>query len=116
MAVSAHCHGPDAVMGQKRVDLRRLTLRYGDGAHNMFWKTVHEGRPAKGMPTWKGVFTDEQFEQIYAFLFSLPVEGVSRPGRDSFNVVRGRSFMRMVMGGALAAILVLGAPAHGPTT
>ena len=27
--------------------------------------------PAKGMPTWKGVFTDEQFEQIYAFLFSV---------------------------------------------
>ena len=69
--ICAHCHGPDAVMGQKRVDLRRLTLRYGDGAHNMFWKTVHEGRPAKGMPTWKGVFTDEQFEQIYAFLSSI---------------------------------------------
>ena len=69
--ICAHCHGPDAVMGQKRVDLRRLTLRYGDGAHNMYWKTVHEGRPAKGMPPWKGVFTDEQFEQIYAFLFSL---------------------------------------------
>jgi ABC-type amino acid transport substrate-binding protein len=33
--ICAHCHGPDAVMGQKRVDLRRLTLRYGDGAHNM---------------------------------------------------------------------------------
>ncbi len=27
--ICAHCHGPDAVMGQKRVDLRRLTLRYG---------------------------------------------------------------------------------------
>jgi polar amino acid transport system substrate-binding protein len=69
--ICAHCHGPDAVMGQKRVDLRRLTLRYGDGAHNMYWKTVHEGRPAKGMPTWKGVFTDEQFDQIYSFLSSV---------------------------------------------
>jgi polar amino acid transport system substrate-binding protein len=69
--ICAHCHGPDAVMGQKRVDLRRLTLRYADGAHNMYWKTVHEGRPAKGMPPWKGVFTDDQLEQIYAFLFSL---------------------------------------------
>src|SRR5208337_1835259 len=69
--ICAHCHGPDAVQGVKKIDLRRLTLRYGDGAHNMYWKTVHEGRPAKGMPTWKGVFTDEQFEQIYAFLFSV---------------------------------------------
>jgi polar amino acid transport system substrate-binding protein len=69
--ICAHCHGPDAVQGVKKIDLRRLTLRYGDGAHNMYWKTVHEGRPAKGMPTWKGVFTDEQLEQIYAFLFSV---------------------------------------------
>ena len=69
--ICAHCHGPDAVQGVKKIDLRRLKLRYGDGAHNVFWKTVHEGRPAKGMPTWKGVFTDEQFEHIYAFLSSI---------------------------------------------
>ena len=67
----AHCHGPDAVQGVKKIDLRRLKLRYGDKALNMYWKTVHEGRPTKGMPTWKGVFTDEQFEQIYAFLSSV---------------------------------------------
>jgi mono/diheme cytochrome c family protein len=69
--ICAHCHGPDAVQGVKKIDLRRLTLRYGDGAHNMYWKTVHEGRPSKGMPTWKGVFDDEQLEQIYAFLSSV---------------------------------------------
>src|SRR5271166_1846001 len=67
----AHCHGPNAEQGVKKIDLRRLTLRYGDGAHNMFWKTVHEGRPTKGMPTWKGVFTDEQFTEIFAFLSSI---------------------------------------------
>jgi mono/diheme cytochrome c family protein len=67
----AHCHGPDAVQGVKKIDLRRLTLRYGDHATNMYWKTVHEGRPDKGMPTWKGVFTDEQLTQIYAFLSSV---------------------------------------------
>jgi polar amino acid transport system substrate-binding protein len=69
--ICAHCHGPDAVQGVKKIDLRRLTLRYGDGAHNMYWKTVHEGRPSKGMPTWKGVFTDEQLDQIYVFLSSV---------------------------------------------
>jgi ABC-type amino acid transport substrate-binding protein/mono/diheme cytochrome c family protein len=69
--ICAHCHGPDAVQGVKKIDLRRLKLRYGDGAPNMFWKTVHEGRPAKGMPTWKGVFSDDQFVQIFAFLSSV---------------------------------------------
>jgi mono/diheme cytochrome c family protein len=67
----AHCHGPDAVQGVKKIDLRRLTLRYGDDATNTYWKTVHEGRPDKGMPTWKGVFTDEQLTQIYVFLSSV---------------------------------------------
>jgi polar amino acid transport system substrate-binding protein len=32
---------------------------------------VHEGRPAKGMPAWKEVFTDDQFESIYAFLLTV---------------------------------------------
>ncbi len=67
----AHCHGVDAMQGVKKIDLRRLTLRYGDGAHNMFWKTVHEGRQTKGMPAWKEVFTDEQLAQIYAFLSAI---------------------------------------------
>jgi len=67
----AHCHGPDAVQSVKKIDLRRLKLRYGDGALNMYWKAVHEGRPAKGMPTWNGVFSDEQFEQIYAYLSTV---------------------------------------------
>jgi polar amino acid transport system substrate-binding protein len=67
----AHCHGVNAEQGVKKIDLRRLTLRYGGGAHNMFWKTVHEGRPTKGMPTWKGVFSDEQFTDIFAFLSSV---------------------------------------------
>ena len=66
-----HCHGPDAVLGVKKIDLRRLALRYGDGAHNMYWKTVHEGRQTKGMPAWKDVFTDEQLTQIYVFLSSI---------------------------------------------
>jgi len=55
----------------KKIDLRRLKLRYGDRAWNTYWKTVHEGRPAKGMPTWKGVFTDEQFTEIEEYLSSI---------------------------------------------
>jgi polar amino acid transport system substrate-binding protein len=67
----AHCHGPDAVQGVKKIDLRRLQLRYGDGAVNMYWKTVHEGRPEKGMPAWNEVFSEEQLTDIEAFVFSI---------------------------------------------
>ena len=34
----------------------------------VFWKTVHEGRPAKGMLNWSGIFTDEQIADVYDFL------------------------------------------------
>lgn len=67
----AHCHGPDAVQSERRIDLRLLHHRYGEDMRTKFWTTVHEGRPAKGMPSWKEVFTDDQFESIYAFLLSV---------------------------------------------
>lgn len=67
----AHCHGPDAVQSERRIDLRLLHNRYGDDMRTKFWTTVHEGRPAKGMPSWKEVFTDDQFESIYAFLLTV---------------------------------------------
>ncbi|CCD97231.1 Mox; cytochrome c like protein [Bradyrhizobium sp. ORS 375] len=64
----AHCHGPDAVQAERRIDLRRLQTRYGEDMRDKYWTTVHEGRPSKGMPAWKEVFTDDQFESIYTFL------------------------------------------------
>jgi len=67
----AHCHGPDAIQGERKIDLRLLRHRYGDEMREKFWTTVHEGRPAKGMPAWKEVFTDDQFESIYAFLLTV---------------------------------------------
>ncbi len=67
----AHCHGPDAVQSERRIDLRLLTRRYADDTRTRFWVTVHEGRPAKGMPAWKDVFTDEQLENVYAYLMSI---------------------------------------------
>jgi mono/diheme cytochrome c family protein len=67
----AHCHGPDAIQSERKIDLRLLRHRYGDEMREKFWTTVHEGRPAKGMPAWKEVFTDDQFESIYAFLLTV---------------------------------------------
>lgn len=66
-----HCHGTDAVQGERPRDLRRLTKRYGDDRYNVFIRTVHEGRPDKGMPSWQGVIDDATFEKIWAFLLSV---------------------------------------------
>jgi ABC-type amino acid transport substrate-binding protein/mono/diheme cytochrome c family protein len=70
----AHCHGPDAIQSERKIDLRLLHHRYGEDMRTKFWTTVHEGRPAKGMPSWKEVFTDDQFESIYSFLLTVQVE------------------------------------------
>ena len=67
----AHCHGPDGVQAERRIDLRRLRTRYGEDMREKYWTTVHEGRPSKGMPAWKEVFTDDQFESIYTFLLTV---------------------------------------------
>ena len=67
----AHCHGPDAVQSERRIDLRLLQHRYGTDMRDTFWKTVHEGRPSKGMPSWKDVFTDDQLNDVYAYLLTL---------------------------------------------
>ena len=70
----AHCHGPDAIQSERKIDLRLLRHRYGDDMRDTFWKTVHDGRPAKGMPAWNEVFTDEQFDSIYSFLLTVQTE------------------------------------------
>ncbi|WP_375157708.1 c-type cytochrome [Bradyrhizobium sp. RDT46] len=70
----AHCHGPDAIQSERKIDLRLLRHRYGDDMRDTFLKTVHDGRPAKGMPAWKEVFTDNQFDSIYSFLLTVQVE------------------------------------------
>ena len=66
-----HCHGSDAVQGERTRDLRRLTKRYGDERHEIFLKTVVEGRMNKGMPSWKESLTTQQISEIWAFLESV---------------------------------------------
>ena len=70
----AHCHGPNAVQGERPRDLRRLTLRYGDDAISVFWTTVHTGRMNKGMPVWGGVLPDDKLWRIFTFLQSVQTE------------------------------------------
>jgi polar amino acid transport system substrate-binding protein len=64
----AHCHGPDAIQAEKRINLRLLKKRYGEDMESTYWKTVHDGRPSKGMPAWKEVFGDDELRNVFAYL------------------------------------------------
>jgi len=41
----AHCHGPDAVQSERRIDLRLLQNRYGDDIRSKFWRPYMKGGP-----------------------------------------------------------------------
>ena len=64
----SHCHGPNAVQGERPRDLRRLKRRYGDNWRETFHSTVDRGRPERGMPSWKGTLSDEMVSKISVFL------------------------------------------------
>jgi len=67
----SHCHGPNAQSPEARIDLRKLTRRYGDEMTEVFHTTVRGGRPDKGMPSWKGVLGDEDIASIKLFIDSV---------------------------------------------
>jgi polar amino acid transport system substrate-binding protein len=64
----AHCHGPNAIQGERPRDLRRLALRYGQRAPEVFWQSVTNGRLDKGMPVWKGTLSDDMLRRILTYL------------------------------------------------
>ena len=70
----SHCHGPNAVQGERPRDLRRLRIRYGDDAIAVFYKTVNNGRMDKGMPVWKGVLREDVLWKIFTFLSSVQTQ------------------------------------------
>jgi polar amino acid transport system substrate-binding protein len=53
------------------ISLRLLHARYGDDMDKGFFTTVTNGRPTKGMPSWKGAFTDAEFHAILAWLHTV---------------------------------------------
>jgi polar amino acid transport system substrate-binding protein len=67
----SHCHGPDAVVSARRLDLRQLRHRYGETTETVFDETVNKGRPSKGMPSWNQVFTEDKFRKLYAYLSTI---------------------------------------------
>jgi polar amino acid transport system substrate-binding protein len=64
----SHCHGPDAVTGEKRQNLRNLAKKYGDRMNEIFATTLATGRLSKGMPKWAGVISDEEIASIKAYV------------------------------------------------
>jgi ABC-type amino acid transport substrate-binding protein/cytochrome c5 len=70
----SHCHGPDAVQSVRKIDLRLLHHRYGDNTATVFHDTVTHGRPAKGMPNWSAVFSEDDFKKIYAYLSTIQTD------------------------------------------
>lgn len=67
----SHCHGPDAIQGERRINLRLLHHRYNAEMDQVFLNTVTHGRVTKGMPNWSGILTDEEFHAILTFLHSV---------------------------------------------
>jgi mono/diheme cytochrome c family protein len=70
----SHCHGPDAIQGERPRDLRRLRIRYGDNAIEVFYATINEGRVEKGMPPWKGVLKEDVIWRIFTFLSTVQTQ------------------------------------------
>lgn len=64
----AHCHGPNAVVADRKINLRLLKRKHGEQIDEVFFTTVTEGRPSKGMPAWKDVFKHQDFVDILAYL------------------------------------------------
>lgn len=67
----SHCHAPNAENPDRRTDLRRLRLRYGEGMTEVAYTTVHDGRPTRGMPPWKATLSEESIWKILTFLESV---------------------------------------------
>ncbi|MGH8820924.1 MAG: c-type cytochrome [Rhodoferax sp.] len=67
----AHCHSPDGASPIRARDLRRLKGLFGDKWPEVAKTTIENGRPDLGMPTWKGILTDQQIKQILAFLATI---------------------------------------------
>ena len=63
-----HCHGPDAIVADRKINLRRLKEKYSEQIDEVFFTTVQNGRPSKGMPAWKEVFKQQDFVNILAYL------------------------------------------------
>ena len=69
MTTCARCHGDDAVGGTMAPDLRK-TVASDAASRSSFHATVAEGRPTKGMPSFKSSLSAEHIDAIYAYVLA----------------------------------------------
>jgi quinoprotein dehydrogenase-associated probable ABC transporter substrate-binding protein len=74
------CHGIDAMGSDLAPNLRNSVSPQGLVTHDVFLQTVREGRPDKGMQSWKALLDDSQIEQLYLYVKARS-EGRLAPGR-----------------------------------
>jgi mxaJ protein len=74
------CHGIDAVGTTLAPNLVNSTGPQGSVTHDVFLKTVKEGRPDKGMQSWTSLLDDSQIEQLYLYVKARS-DGRLAPGR-----------------------------------
>ena len=74
------CHGVDAVGTTLAPSLVHSLGPEGSVTHDVFLKTVKEGRPEKGMQSWTSLLDDHQIEQLYNYVKARS-DGRLAPGR-----------------------------------
>ena len=73
------CHGQDAIGAPLAPDVRR-SVAEGGLALEVFRVVVRDGRVAQGMPGFAALLSDEQIDQIYAYV-KARAERRLAPGR-----------------------------------
>jgi polar amino acid transport system substrate-binding protein len=69
--ICSHCHGANGASPVSERDLRRLKLRYKDVWRETALKTIKDGRPDAGMPSWKSTYNDQEIDELLGFLTTI---------------------------------------------
>lgn len=80
------CHGTDALGSDIAPNLRHSLGPEGGVNKACFITTVWNGRPPKGMPTWKTLLDSTQINNLYAYVTARSMGGLV-PGRPHLGQV-----------------------------
>jgi polar amino acid transport system substrate-binding protein len=69
--ICSHCHGANGASPVSERDLRRLKLRYKDVWRETALKTIKDGRPDAGMPSWKSTYSEQEIDELLGFLTTI---------------------------------------------
>jgi cytochrome c oxidase cbb3-type subunit III len=83
------CHGSEG-RGASGPDLLRSSIVLDDNQGELIGKTVHEGRPGKGMPAFPSL-TDQQISEIAEYLHLQVELAANRGTYQVLNIVTGNA-------------------------